>query len=292
MVNRSIWEDTYYEYDGDRLSYYITDENDNKIFAGKAYRMPNEDKVKININSICKNYLSNDLRPLLNSYYNGGDNSSESPTGIRTFKIYNSNDEMLEFYEFLYDWSYEIRWNGNDLILSKPINGRATSSMFRPITKIEGHTVYNYLWAGGATLYTIVNDACNAEYAVYYLNSYGGWDAFLFEGKATKSDNIKQFTTEKAFNNNTLDYEIARYTSEINTSYTLSSGWLTDEQAANFAKNLVGSNHVYMQNIKTGDFFPAIITDTKVQYQTMKNNGGKMALYQLNIKESQNKLRQ
>lgn len=290
MIRRSIWEDTYYEYDGDRLSYYITDDSGKKIFAGKAYRMPNEDKVKININSICKNYLSNDLRPVLDAYNEGVTSAAEMDEACRIFYLHDNDEVVLEEYEFLYDWSYDFRFRGQSAILSKPINGRAVSTMFQPFTDISSETVTNYLF-GDTGLYTTI-DSCNAEYAIYYLNSYGGWDAFLFEGKATKSDNIKQFTTEKAFNNNTLDYEIARYTSEINTSYTLSSGWLTDEQAANFAKNLVGSNHVYMQNVKTGDFFPAIITDTKVQYQTMKNNGGKMALYQLNIKESQNKLRQ
>lgn len=292
MIIASIWEDIYYTYDGNMLSYYITDENDNKLFAGKAYRRPDEDRIKVKINSICRNYLSNDLRPLLDSYYGGTTSDAESPTGIRVFKLYDSNDIMLESYELLYDWSYEVHWNGNDMTLSRPINGRATSMMFRPMTTIEGHSVFNSLWAGGGTLYKIIDGGCNAEYAIYYLNSYGGWDAFLFEGKAVKKDTITQFTTDRSFNNQTVDYEAYRYVSEINTSYTLSTGWLNDEQAANFAKNLVGSNHVYLQNLKTGDFFSAIITDSSVTYQTMKNNGGKMAIYQLNVKESQNKLRQ
>lgn len=290
MIKRSIWEDTYYEYNGDILSYHIVDDNGNIIFAGKAYRMPNEDNVKININSICKNYLSNDLRPVLDAFDSGILSTAVMEDACRTFYLHDINETLLEEFVFLYDWSYDFRYRGENRTLSKPINGRTVSGMFTPLTTITDGIVTNSLF-GSASLYTTV-DNCNAEYAIYYINSYGGWDAFLFDGKVTKSDDIKQFTTEKAFNNNTLDYEIARYTSEINTSYTLCTGWLTDEQSTNFANNLIGSNHVYMQNVKTGKFFPAIITDTKVQYQTMKNNRGKMSLYQINIKESQNKLRQ
>lgn len=290
MITRSIWEDTYYLYEGDKLAYHIVDDNGDIVFAGKAYRMPRADAVKININSICKNYLSNDLRPVLDAYSESDTDSAVMEEACRTFYLHDNNDNVLETFEFLYDWSYEFRYRGQNRVLSSPVNGRVTSSMFKPLTVLEDGVVTNHLF-GDEEEYSTV-DACNAEYAVYYLNCYGGWDAFLFEGKAVKSDDIKQFTTEKAFDNNTLDYEIARYTSEINTSYILSTSWLTDSEASNFASNLIGSNHVYMQDLKTGRLFPAVIMDTKVRYQTMKNNGGKMALYQINIKESQNKLRQ
>lgn len=290
MIRRSIWEDTYYEYEGNTLSYYIKDENDNLIFAGKAYKRPTEDTVKIKINSICRNYLDNDLRPILNAFDEGVSSYGEASNAIKIFYLHDADGVVLESYEFLYDWSYDYQYRGAiSAILSKPINGRKMEGiMYAPYTIVNSGEVTNYLFMGK---YTDV-DSCNAEYAVYYLNSYGGWDAFMFEGKATKKDTITQFTTDRAFDNQTLDYEAYRYVSEINTSYTLSTGWLTDEQAENFAKNLVGSNHVYLQDLKSGKLMSAIITDSNVTYKTMRNNGGKMALYQLNIKESQNKLRQ
>ena len=61
MVIASIWKDTYYTSDSDILAYYIKTEDDKVIFAGKAYRMPSDSTVKIKINSICSNYLNNDL---------------------------------------------------------------------------------------------------------------------------------------------------------------------------------------------------------------------------------------
>lgn len=290
MIRRSIWEDTYYEYDGDKLSYHIVDDNGNVIFAGKAYKRPADDNIMIKINSICRNYLDNDLRPVIDEYEDGGMNYGEAGNAIKSFILMDNNDIVLEEFEFLYDWSYEYRYRGDNAILSKPINGKRVSSMFIPLTNIQEGTVVNYLY-NSIGQYSLI-DGCHAEYAVYYLNSYGGWDAFLFEGKATKKDTITQFTTDRAFNNQTLDYEAYRYVSEITTSYTLSTGWLTDEQAANFAKNLVGSNHVYLHDLQENRLMSAIITDSNVTYHTMRNNKGKMAVYQLNIKESQNKLRQ
>lgn len=287
MITRSIWEDTYYVSTENRLTYYIKTDND-VIFAGKAYRLPTDDGVSINISSICRNYMSNDLRPLLDAHDNSNDvSSAESPTGIRIFNLYNSKDVLLETYEFLYDWSYNTYWRGDNMTLSSPINGRVTSTMFKPNTKVEERKVINYLLGGN---YEVVN-SCNAEYGIYYLNSRGGWDAFLFEGYSTKEDTITQYTTDKSFNNQTYDFETSRYVSEINTSYTLHTSWLNDEESSNFAKNLIGSNNVYLHDLANNKIFPAIITDTKAQYKKMKTNGGKMSLYTLIVKESQNKLR-
>lgn len=288
MVIASIWQDTYYVSNEKKITYYIKDGNNETLFAGKAYRFPDSDELRINVSSICRNYMSNDLRQILDIYLEDGTTEGESDEGIMTFYLYNAEDDtVLEIFKFLYDWSYETRWNGNDIVLSKPINGRATNIMFRPNTQVTGQVMTNSLFGGD---YEIV-EGCNNDYAIYYLNSYGGHDAFLFEGYSTKEDTITQFTTDKSFNNQTLDYEHCRYVSEISTSYTLHTGWLTDEQSSNFAKNLVGSNQVYLHDLKTNDIIPAVITDTKVQYKKMKTNGGKMSLYTLQIKESQNKLR-
>lgn len=291
MVRASIWLDVYYTSSEKQLVYYIEDENQNRIFAGRAYRLPTETEVEININSICRNYLYNDIRPLFDAYDEQGTTSSLADGGIAQFKLYDGDDNLLETYEFLYDWSYDTIYSGSNMVLSRPINGRITSGVFPITSKIVNGEVYNYLTNVNG-LYSLADDICNAEWAIYYLNSYGGWDAFVFEGNGTKTDTITQWTTDRPFRNNTLDFENYRYVSEINTSYTIYTGWLNDEQSENFAKNLVGSNNVYLQNLKTGKMFSAVITDTKVTYQQMKTNKGKMACYALNIKESQNKLRQ
>jgi len=79
---------------------------------------------------------------------------------------------------------------------------------------------------------------------------------------------------------------------EIKTNYELNTGYLTDEQAANLAKNLLGSVKVYLQNIDEGRVYPVIITDSNATYQTYQTNGMKLAQYKINVQTSQTKIRQ
>ena len=71
----------------------------------------------------------------------------------------------------------------------------------------------------------------------------------------------------------------------------MNTHYLSDEEAANLSKNLVGSNMVYLHNLMDGTIRPVIITDTQVTYQTYQTNGKKMAQYKINIVESQSKIR-
>ena len=126
---------------------------------------------------------------------------------------------------------------------------------------------------------------------LYYLNSYGGWDAFVIEGTALKKDAFTTYKTDQSYNNTTLQFETNKYVQEIKTSYELNTGLLSDEQSANLAKNLLGSVKVYLQNIEEGWIKPVIITDSNATYQTYQTNGRKMCQYKINVQESQSKIR-
>lgn len=290
MIRASIWKDTYYTSNSDVLAYYIMTDDDEVIFAGKAYRLPSDGTVKIKINSICSNYLNNDLGPLWEANKTDGTTVAQAEDALRKFYLYKADDDtLLETYEFLYDWSYDFNFTDTGgLIMSKPINKRKAANMYSIQTSYSASKVANNL---SGRLYEVV-PSCNAEFGMYYLNSYGGWDAFLFEGKTIKKDAIKQYNADRSFDNSSSkNYEKYRYVSEITTSYELHTGWLNDEQSANFAKNLISSNSVYLHDLKTDEIFAAVITDSNVVYQTIKNNNGKMAAYTVNVEVSQNKLR-
>lgn len=290
MIRASIWKDTYYTSNSDVLAYYIMTDDDEVIFAGKAYRLPSDGTVKIKINSICSNYLNNDLGPLWEVNKTDGTTIAQAEDALRKFYLYKADDDtLLETYEFLYDWSYDFNFTSTGgLIMSKPINGRKAANMYSVQTSYSASKVTNNL---AGRLYEVV-PSCNAEFGMYYLNSYGGWDAFLFEGKTIKKDAIKQYNADRSFDNSSSkNYEKYRYVSEITTSYELHTGWLNDEQSANFAKNLISSNSVYLHDLKTDEILAAVITDSNVVYQTIKNNNGKMAAYTVNVEVSQNKLR-
>lgn len=290
MVIASIWKDTYYTSDSDVLAYYIKTEDDKVIFAGKAYRMPSDNTVKIKINSICSNYLNNDLGPLLKANESNNTTVALADDALRIFYLYKADDNtLLESYKFLYDWSYDFNFKSNVIpILSRPINKRKAANMYSVYTSYRSDKVTNTL---AGSLYEVV-PSCNAEFGMYYLNSYGGWDAFLFEGKTIKKDTIKQHNADRSFDNSSsINFEKYRYVSEITTSYELHTGWLNDVQSANFSKNLISSNRVYLHDLKTNKIFAAVITDSNVVYQTIRNNNGRMAAYTVNVEVSQNKLR-
>lgn len=128
------------------------------------------------------------------------------------------------------------------------------------------------------------------DYALYYLNSYGGWDSFLIEGKVRKFDDLTGYDYNKSFDNNTLDFEKTRYMNTIITRYEMHTGWLTDSQSENLAKNLLESTKVYIHNLVENKIYPAIIKDSSIEYKTTRNEG-KMVSYTINLEVSQSKIR-
>lgn len=282
MIISPIYKDTYYR-TTDRTLVYTINVDGQQIFSGKAYKMPNAEYLTININKICQNYLHNEIRNLLE------DNSLlsyENADALRTFELCNSEGTVLESYQFLYCWDYEFDWTGETAILSNPINGHYAAGMFKMHTVKTATGVYTDKRTG-----SYFTDVKCCDYSLIYLNARGGWDEFAIEGTTKKTDDITQYTTDMVFDNNSLDFENNRYISEVITSYEFNTGYLTDLQAKNLAKNLLGSNKVYIHNLNTGKIIPAIITDKTAAYQTYQTNGGKMARYTIKVKESQSKIR-
>lgn len=129
------------------------------------------------------------------------------------------------------------------------------------------------------------------DYAVYYTNKYGGWCAFLFEGICKRIDNLKDYKYNRATSNQTINFENNRYLVEVSPTYQLRTGWLSDEEAARLASDLLPTTKMYLHNLITDEIKPAIITDTSAEYKTFKNNNRKFVQYTVSVQESQTKLR-
>lgn len=129
------------------------------------------------------------------------------------------------------------------------------------------------------------------NYALYYLNARGGWDSFAIQGAGLKKENITTYTTDRAYNNTTMEFEQMRNVTEIQTVYELNTHYLTDEQSKKLAKHLLGSNMVYLHDFSNGTIKPVIIQDKAVTYQTYQTNGRKLAQYKITVAESQIKHR-
>lgn len=287
MQYYSAWEDIILERTETVFNYRVYD-GDKLLFQGRAYKRPNAEYTSIKLNKIFENYLSNSINELLNDSVTSYTSDAYALKTFTVMKVDEDTEYEIDKYMVLYDWSYDFRFRGASTKLSTPINGHYATGMYKMNTLVNGTagTVTNSLTAG--TYPTLVD--CG-EYALYYLNSYGGWDALLIEGTALKKSKIMQYTTDRNYNNNKIEFEQMKYINEIEYSYELNTGFLTDEQAANLAKNLIPSKEVYLHNLKDSEVIPVLITDTQAVFQTYQTNGLQLPQYKINVKESQIKLR-
>ena len=291
-----IWEDTYYTTTSSPTVYRLALDG-RTVFSGKAIKYPGAETLEINVNRLCQNYLETDIAELI-------EEMPISPRGImhaeaqRTFNFYVDNT-LINQYVFYQDYSYthDKPISGDSIDVSAPINGHYVSGMLKLRTyrtSDEPNEQYFVTTVGGTietpTLGYTTKVKC-VPYVLYYLNSYGGWDAFVIEGTVLKKDNFTTFKTDRAFNNTTLQFETNKYVQEVRTTYELNTGLLNDEQAANLSKNLLGSVRAYLQNIDEGWFKPVIITDGAATYQTYQTNGRKLSQYKITVQESQSKVR-
>ena len=287
MKYYSAWEDVILQRTESVFDYRIYNRT-NLIFQGRAYKRPNADTNDIKLNKIFENYLSNSINDLLNS-------GEPEDTGINASKVFkimkldaDGTETLIDEYTILYDWSYDFRFRGENTDLSRPINGRYVAGMYKMDTTVDGKsgTVTNSL---NGDNYNVLADC--GDYALYYLNAYGGWDALLIDGTVLKKSTITQYTTDKNYNNSRIEFEQVKYINEIQDAYEINTGFLTDEQAANLSKNLIPSKEVYLHIISDNKLIPVLITDTSVTYQTYQTNNLQMPQYKINVKESQIKLR-
>lgn len=287
MQYYSAWEDILLERTEQIFNYKVYD-GETLLFQGRSYKRPNADYNVIKVNKIFENYLSNSILSLLNDTENMAAVNTEACKVFQVYKIEDDDTETLvEEYNVLYDWSYsnEYRTDRVMYVLSEPINGKYATGMLMPKTTVVHTNVTNSLRSGN---YDIL--ACG-DYALYYLNAMGGFDALLIEGAVVKKSTVTQYTTDKNVNNKIIDFEQQKYINEIQDSYELNTGFLTDNQAEILSKNLIPSKEVYLHNLKTDKIIPVLITDTNVTFQTYATNGLQMPQYKINVKESMIKLR-
>ena len=289
-ITAPIWKDTYYTTTANTVNYSIRLDGET-IFTGKGVKYPGADDMQLNINKICRNYLECDIAALLTTMPSSNTNLNH-PNAQRTFNFYTGSTKVND-YVFYQDYSYtnDKPTTGSSIIVSNPINGHYVSGMLKVRTYRGTSSYYTTGSASSSTGLGYTTRVKCVPYVLYYLNSYGGWDAFAIEGTGIKKDAYTTYKTDQSYNNTTLQFETNKYVQEIKTTYELNTGLLNDEQSANLAKNLLGSIKVYLQNIDEGWIKPVIITDSNATYQTYQTNGRKLCQYKINVQMSQSKIR-
>lgn len=294
MIYKSIWEDTYYSLDASNspFNYYITystTDEEVEIFRGRAYAKPGAQFIDININYICKNYLSNYLS---DSFLKGSDERFDCYDAIKVFNLYNSDTQALvEQYTFLADYSYDFTFRGATNIghsLSKPINGVYSANRYNNQynTTIEMDSNGYYL----KTVKRSNNypNPCCGDVELVYLNRYGGWDKLVFGMKPQLSDTYTKYDIGVKYNNNTMEFGKKTYLNDIKRNYILTTDILTEKQSQNIAFNLFSSYKVYFMDYKHNIYKPCNITDTSINYQNF--NTDDVIRYTVNIEIAQSQM--
>ena len=277
-IKAPIWKDTFYTASTSTLVYSIVLGN-RTIFRGKAYKMPNENILKLNINKICQDYLEQDIDNILT-----GSTSQTNAEACLDFDLKNSTGGTINTYRFLYDWDYDHSWTGQSATLTEVVNGHYAAGQWKLATSVNTAGTVTTV-SNNSTLYN--KEVCG-DYVLHYVGAKG-WASFVFEGKCTKTDAITPHYFNKAFDNTTAEFEQGKYMTEISTTYKLNTGILSEEEAARFAKNVVSSPKAYLQILSEGKIIPVVITTNQAEYKL--EDGQNLITYELNVKESQTKLK-
>ena len=134
--------------------------------------------------------------------------------------------------------------------------------------------------------YRVVNCA-DPGMALYYINAYGGWDAFLPRSVVKRTDDYTRATFKAQYDNGeSRNRGETEYRNEVARRFEIHTGLLTDDEASRM-HHLIGSPLVYLYDFRDPDnllWYPVVITDTDCEFKSFRNQGGKRVEYTLGVK--------
>ena len=260
----AIWKDTYWT--GGSGSFTIS-AGSTTVMTGIAQAKPGEAYANVNIARLVEDNLVHSAPSFTAGY---------TVTHDDAIKVFTVNGNA---FTFQWDWSYTDRVLDQYTVFNFNIKNSWATNQLRFTTALNSGALKT------TTLQTTANTC--GEYAIYYLNRYGGWDSFLFEGKCTRKDSISgQTLTREYDNNDSHAFGLVNYYTSITPKWELGTGWLSDAQAEIFAFNVIPSTMVYLHNLVENTIFPVVITNTEAEYK-QKTRQERRINYVLNVTKSQ-----
>ena len=132
---------------------------------------------------------------------------------------------------------------------------------------------------GDEIINTYRTTSCN-RYTLYYYNKRGGVDIVPLNGGLTKSEDFDRTVFNVEYENS-LNNNIAKkvINNNITTKYTATTRFMTDEQAARFAKHFLSSPTVLMHDNVDDETYSVILDENSADYKTFKSNGRQFNQY-------------
>ena len=300
-----IWRDDVYTASAnDFIEYHITLGGD-IIYAAKAYKYPDENDIEWTINDVCENYIGTDL--------NFTSGIQRIPNYCKTFSVV-TNQNVLKNSRFYNSWAYE----DTDYWLSDPIDYRVDCRQWLPISFLSSNSrnitvgSTSYTASADDDGWTVMTDLSgltlqcgssltvtpgvgsarqykidSGDFALYYANAFGGWDALLVKGTTKKTDNIEHLNYRRK-SGSLSDFSKINYQNNITPTWSLNTGITINGKKM---YHLLESTKVYLHNLETNEIIPVIITNAQCEYLTYTNNGKKPYYYNITVEESNLKLR-
>ena len=135
------------------------------------------------------------------------------------------------------------------------------------------------IMVGDEIINTYRTTSCN-RYTLYYYNKRGGVDVMPLNGGLTKSEDFNRTVFNVEYENSS-NSNIAKkvINNNITTKYTATTRFITDEQAARFAKHFLSSPAVMMHDNVDDETYSVILDEKSAEYKTFRNNGNHFVQY-------------
>lgn len=138
--------------------------------------------------------------------------------------------------------------------------------------------------------FPVDSSSCH-NYALYYVNAYGGWDSLLLTGRVSEQDNYTRHNQSVEYDNTTIEGRGTKnFTNEIDKTFTLQTGWI-DELGASRMHHLLGSILVYLHDLNTGDIMPVVLTNADCPFKTYGGEGNRLINYTIEATLAQVRIR-
>ena len=313
-----IWKDTQASYVTLADSQIFTISVDGQtIYNGRLVRKPGEIGLTTYVNRLVKDYLSAKID------FNRRYRTQAQDNYVREFTINPATTAGVSSYKFYCDYGYEEGGVADNTlsVISRPLHNVVDPrQILADLSENTSHLVMVRLrnaernlaeslpnkvqtfthqlsqsmvgdiidivddMAGEVLASYEVRNTC-AEYCLYYLNAHGGYDHLLINGTTLRSDNIKRTEITRVVDNTALKHGRSDVHTEITRTWRLNTGHLTDAQWAK-THHLLGSTHVFLHNLDSGEIVPVVIKANKADFNTYRNKGRKMSQLSIDVEES------
>lgn len=316
-----IWQDIYVTIPSNYPPFFVQI-NGTQVYAGRGAFMPNEATIKVRINDIIADYLS---------YVTPNFFDTESISfDVLNVAVRRYDGQIIWSDTIIPDWSYTHNYNPEAGLPLYPIDNRLHPRQVFVMTnyggllaeaEVEyddgylynedldyGPNVVSFIAPQGEgdrkTLLIIIGSGETTRFydytytkgcerfVLYYINAYGGWESLLCDGTSTTSESYTRNTYKRVYDNNdALARGTVNYANEVAKTYTLRTGLLTEEGAANM-HHLIGSPMVFLQDFANdGEVVPVTIDDKSVEAKTFNSNGRRPIQYTIKATLARDRVR-